>query len=58
MAGTKKDLTFSNHAGGVGKSSSVRDIGYTLRRPGYRVILTDAEPRVNFTDWLGVRSIS
>lgn len=50
-------LTFFNHAGGVGKSSSVRDIGYTLAQRGYRVLLVDADPQANLTDWLGVRQI-
>lgn len=50
-------ITFFNHAGGVGKSSSVRDIGFTLGRLGYRVLLIDADPQANLTDWLGVRQI-
>ncbi|MBB5376666.1 chromosome partitioning protein [Deinococcus metalli] len=50
-------LTFFNHAGGVGKSSSVRDIGFTLGQLGYRVLLIDADPQANLTDWLGVRAI-
>lgn len=50
-------LTFFNHAGGVGKSSSVRDIGFTLSQLGHRVLLIDADPQANLTDWLGVRFI-
>ena len=50
-------ITFFNHAGGVGKSSSVRDVGYTLSQMGYRVLLIDADPQANLTDWLGVRTI-
>ncbi len=50
-------ITFFNHAGGVGKSSSVRDIGFTLGRLGHRVLLIDADPQANLTDWLGVRQI-
>jgi len=52
-----KVITFFNHAGGVGKSSSVRDIGFTLGRLGYRVLLIDADPQANLTDWLGVQHI-
>lgn len=52
-----KVITFFNHAGGVGKSSSVRDIGFTLGRRGYRVLLIDADPQANLTDWLGVRDL-
>lgn len=52
-----KVITFFNHAGGVGKSSSVRDIGFTLGRRGFRVLLIDADPQANLTDWLGVRQL-
>lgn len=47
-------LTFFNHAGGVAKTSSVRDIGYELSRRGERVLLVDADPQANLTRWLGV----
>ncbi|QBY06922.1 hypothetical protein E5F05_03095 (plasmid) [Deinococcus metallilatus] len=47
----------SGDAGGVGKSSSVRDIGFTLACLGHRVLLIDGDPQANLTDWLGVRSI-
>jgi len=53
-----KVITFFNHAGGVGKSSSVRDIGFTLGRRGHRVLLIDADPQANLTDWLGVRGVT
>ncbi len=46
-------LTFFNHAGGVGKTSSVRDIGYVLADLGFRVLLIDADPQANLTSWLG-----
>lgn len=48
-------LTFFNHAGGVGKSVSVRDIGYTLSQLGFSVLLIDIDPQANLTYWLGVR---
>lgn len=47
-------LTFFNHAGGVAKTSSVRDIGYTLAALGFRVLLVDVDPQANLTRWLGV----
>lgn len=47
-------LVFFNHAGGVGKTSSVRDTGYALSEAGYRVLLIDADPQANLTEWLGV----
>jgi chromosome partitioning protein len=50
-------LVFFNHAGGVGKSSSVRDIGYVLAQLGYKVLLVDTDPQANLTEWLGVHEI-
>lgn len=47
-------LTFFNHAGGVAKTSSVRDIGYVLAESGNRVLLVDTDPQANLTRWLGV----
>ena len=47
-------VVFFNHAGGVGKTSSVRDIGFTLADQGFRVLLIDADPQANLTEWLGV----
>lgn len=47
-------ITFFSHAGGVGKTSSCRDIGYELAQLGNRVLLIDLDPQANLTDWLGV----
>ena len=47
-------LSFFNHAGGVAKTSTVRDIGYVLGEAGYRVLLIDVDPQANLTKWLGV----
>lgn len=47
-------VVFFNHAGGVGKTSSVRDVGFTLTELGFRVLLIDADPQANLTEWLGV----
>ncbi|MEJ2668465.1 MAG: ParA family protein [Deinococcales bacterium] len=49
-----KVLTFFNHAGGVAKTSTVRDIGYVLGELGHRVLLIDVDPQANLTTWLGV----
>lgn len=46
-------LTFFNHAGGVGKTSAVRDVGYTLAQAGLRILLIDADPQASLTRWLG-----
>jgi chromosome partitioning protein len=48
-----KVLTFFNHAGGVSKTSSVRDVGYSLANLGFRVLLIDADPQASLTKWLG-----
>lgn len=47
-------LTFFNHAGGVAKTSTVRDLGYVLAESGRRVLLIDMDPQANLTKWLGV----
>jgi chromosome partitioning protein len=47
-------LTFFNHAGGVAKTSTVRDVGYVLAEGGHRVLLIDMDPQANLTKWLGV----
>mgnify|MGYP001187664240 CR=1 FL=1 len=49
-----KVLTFFNHAGGVAKTSTVRDVGYVLGELGKRVLLIDVDPQANLTKWLGV----
>ena len=47
-------LTFFNHAGGVAKTSTIRDLGYVLAEEGRRVLLIDMDPQANLTKWLGV----
>lgn len=48
-------LTFFNHAGGVSKTSCVRDIGFMLADLGFKILLVDVDPQANLTHWLGVR---
>lgn len=48
--------TVFNHAGGAGKTSVTRDVGYELARRGLRVLLIDLDPQANLTSWLGVRN--
>ncbi|EYB68137.1 conjugal plasmid transfer ATPase [Deinococcus phoenicis] len=43
-----------NHAGGAGKTSITRDVGYELARQGLRTLLIDLDPQANLTGWLGV----
>jgi chromosome partitioning protein len=47
-------LTLFTHAGGAGKTSLARDLGYELASRGYRVLLIDADPQANLSAWLGV----
>lgn len=46
--------TLFTHAGGAGKTSLARDLGFELASRGYRVLLVDADPQANLTAWLGV----
>lgn len=49
--------TVFNHAGGAGKTSLTRDVGYQLAQSGHRVLLIDLDPQANLTTWLGVREV-
>lgn len=49
-----KVLTFFNHAGGVAKTSTVRDLGDAFASKGKRVLLIDMDPQANLTEWLGI----
>jgi len=49
-----KVLTFFNHAGGVAKTSTARDIGFVLGELGHRVLLIDVDPQANLTTWMGI----
>ena len=49
-----KTYTLFTHAGGAGKTSLARDLGFELASRGYRVLLVDAAPPANLTAWLGV----
>lgn len=49
--------TVFNHAGGAGKTSVTRDVGYELAQRGSRVLLIDLDPQANLTSWLGIRNV-
>ncbi|GAA5504439.1 sporulation initiation inhibitor protein Soj [Deinococcus xinjiangensis] len=49
--------TVFNHAGGAGKTSVTRDVGYELAQRGLRVLLVDLDPQANLTSWLGIRNV-
>ena len=50
---TMQVLTFFNHAGGVGKTSTVRDLGYCLTEYGFKVLVIDTDPQATLTNALG-----
>lgn len=47
-------FTLFTHAGGAGKTSLARDLGFALASRGFRVLLIDADPQANLTAWLGL----
>lgn len=46
-------ITFNNHKGGTGKTTSVVNIGIALSREGKRVLLVDLDPQGNLTFSMG-----
>ena len=54
----RRVYTFFTHAGGAGKTSLARDLGFELARRGFRVLLVDTDPQANLTSWLGVREVA
>ncbi len=49
-----KILTIANQKGGVGKTTTVMNLGVALVREGKRVLLVDGDPQANLTSYLGV----
>lgn len=56
VSGTRVISCF-NHAGGVGKTSAARDMGYVLAQEGFEVLLIDADPQANLTSWMGIDGV-
>ena len=52
-----KVLTVFNHAGGAGKTSLSRELGYEMSVQGVRVLLIDLDPQANLTTWLGIGDV-
>lgn len=49
-----KVISISNHKGGVGKTTSVINIGVALNSQGKSVLLIDLDPQANLTQSLGI----
>jgi chromosome partitioning protein len=47
-------LTMFNHAGGVGKTSLTRDLGFLLHEMGFRILLIDLDGQANLSAWMGL----
>jgi chromosome partitioning protein len=50
-------ISLANHKGGVGKTTSVQNIGAGLARAGKRVLLIDFDPQANLSDGFGYRDL-
>ncbi len=47
-------ITVANQKGGVGKTTTVMNLGVALVKKGKRVLLVDGDPQSNLTSYLGV----
>ena len=47
-------ISIANQKGGVGKTTSVMNIGAALALDGHKVLLIDSDPQANLTSYLGV----
>src|SRR5271157_1085275 len=45
----KKTIVFSNQKGGVGKTTTTRELGIYLAERNYRVLLIDSDPQGNLS---------
>lgn len=52
-----KVISFFQFAGGSSKTTSTRDIGYTLSQMGFRVLLVDTDPQASLSKWLGLEDV-
>ncbi|WP_288480368.1 ParA family protein [uncultured Deinococcus sp.] len=48
-----KVISIYNQAGGAGKTTVTRDLGYALTQLGFRVLLVDLDSQASLTRWLG-----
>lgn len=49
-----KVISIYNQAGGAGKTTVTRDLGYALTQLGFRVLLIDLDSQASLTRWLGL----
>jgi chromosome partitioning protein len=49
-----KVIAVFNQAGGVGKTTTTRDLAYEAAQLGMRILAVDADPQATLTDYLGV----
>lgn len=57
MAIHSKVLSFFNHKGGVGKTTTTLNLGRALQKAGKRVLMIDMDPQANLTQSLGYEEI-
>ncbi|GAB3179599.1 ParA family protein [Telluribacter humicola] len=57
MANYSKVISFFNHKGGVGKTTTTLNLGKALHLLGYNVLLIDLDPQGNLTQSLGYEEL-